>query len=906
MTRLLLLAITLACACSDLPPIGAGVCGNGAIEDGEDCDGAAPTGTCGVPASANACHFVCDGSATCPDGFVCGTDSRCRAPGGSFATPLGPYTFGAGDLRAGDVDGDGFDDLVAVDASRVEVRFGIAQGDLAAIATEVLPTTTGSVDFGDLDGDGRLDLVLPTSFGVVTLRGSAQRTFDPFPYASLGLQASSGDVQVSPIQVVQSLGLEVLIAFDALEVGGGVTFHNQVRAIHGGFGTCLDGSLVAGAQDCPATPAFSDVLGGGVATGRTGFVWQCVACTSVLDEKPGFVPLASDDSDEVVVAVKGAQTVALLSAAETGGDDTTLTMRLVQTIAMPAGHPIASDGAVGFADMDGDGCNDLVFPVAGGGSNIVFAISYNDCAGNMSVAEIVSGSDVASLSNAIGTVRAFADFDGDGVADVVTDKQLILTTATGHLPGKWKGAGFALAARPWTSAVAVDINHDGVPDLAAMVAGEPDVDVLVNDGLLLNNFTVATSDPARFIVTGDFDGDLVADVGIVTGDDTSADENDTFSIVFGNAAGGPSAPVDQGHFDVVRSIAPLFVNTSLETLDGVEDLIVVTDTASGRKGALVLGSTDRQLVAPFVVNGPAPAMEPPPASSTPTALITGQFDTTGAADVLAFARGPGDAAPLQIFLLSGTGGGDLENVAQYAPTTDLASLGIKPPPLFAHGPLVAGAADSLVGIHSPVLGTAGSQCSVISTQLLAAPPPPAGIQPYDDSTSWSIAPPVDVPPMAGSCQKIHALQMADVDGDGVDETLIDVCDATANSGGICTGAVIPTVAGMPDLAHAVIVSPADVSCTRFAPLQLDADPDLELIAPCTGASGSFLLLLDLQAGVWVELARLPVGRLDEPRISVADFNGDKIPDVAVATGSGPGTQVSVYIQCAKGDPRCGL
>src|SRR5262245_43339860 len=74
------LVLALAPACSDLPPARAGVCGNGAIDPGEDCDffagvGAPPGTTCGGPDDrTGACHWLCQAHTDCPVGWGCSPD----------------------------------------------------------------------------------------------------------------------------------------------------------------------------------------------------------------------------------------------------------------------------------------------------------------------------------------------------------------------------------------------------------------------------------------------------------------------------------------------------------------------------------------------------------------------------------------------------------------------------------------------------------------------------------------------------------------------------------------------------------------------------------------------------------------------------------------------------------------
>src|SRR5512146_1809892 len=69
--------------CTDLKDIPAGVCGNGVVESGEDCDSTSTS--CGQPDTSSACRLVCADDSGCPTGWHCGTDGICREPTGKFS-----------------------------------------------------------------------------------------------------------------------------------------------------------------------------------------------------------------------------------------------------------------------------------------------------------------------------------------------------------------------------------------------------------------------------------------------------------------------------------------------------------------------------------------------------------------------------------------------------------------------------------------------------------------------------------------------------------------------------------------------------------------------------------------------------------------------------------------------------
>ena len=91
---------------------------------------------CGAIGTADECLLECVEGA-CPDGYGCGADGTCRQASGVFER-VAPLTLAVDDVATGDVDGDGFDDLVASSGSSVMVGFGSTGADLAATQAELI------------------------------------------------------------------------------------------------------------------------------------------------------------------------------------------------------------------------------------------------------------------------------------------------------------------------------------------------------------------------------------------------------------------------------------------------------------------------------------------------------------------------------------------------------------------------------------------------------------------------------------------------------------------------------------------------------------------------------------------------------------------------------------------------
>src|SRR5690349_13429000 len=115
MRALALLAVVAAC--SDLDTIETGVCGNGAIDENEDCD-SSDESVC------LACQLRCE-TTECPTGYACGADKICRAPSGAFY-PTDETTFATTDFTVSDVNWDGAGDVLGLTATSINILPGSA------------------------------------------------------------------------------------------------------------------------------------------------------------------------------------------------------------------------------------------------------------------------------------------------------------------------------------------------------------------------------------------------------------------------------------------------------------------------------------------------------------------------------------------------------------------------------------------------------------------------------------------------------------------------------------------------------------------------------------------------------------------------------------------------------------
>ncbi len=134
-----LAALVAVSGCAGLRDLDAGVCGNGVIESGEDCDG--PGSDCGTPETASACRFLCGSELACPDSFQCGSDGVCRFATGRFELANELQSEQDVFSQLADMDGDGIRDLVSMDPS-LGIRVSYLDARAAVVTTTQVPTAS--------------------------------------------------------------------------------------------------------------------------------------------------------------------------------------------------------------------------------------------------------------------------------------------------------------------------------------------------------------------------------------------------------------------------------------------------------------------------------------------------------------------------------------------------------------------------------------------------------------------------------------------------------------------------------------------------------------------------------------------------------------------------------------------
>jgi hypothetical protein len=314
----------------------------------------------------------------------------------------------------------------------------------------------------------------------------------------------------------------------------------------------------------------------------------------------------------------------------------------------------APQGAA-HGDFDADGKPDVAVAVASG-AQVLRNIGSRQFS---SLAVVGTPSAATSLTT--------TDLNADGALDLAIGASagvyVALGQRNGAVPTGTFGAPALQAVGGGAAGVAAgDLNHDGIPDLAAAASSANQIAVLLGQGV--QGVGNGTFGPAALFATGlspstpllaDFNGDAVLDVAVTNagtttisvllGDDVGGVANGSFDPAVAYAVGGTPRPIAPGDFNE----------------DGIVDLVVGTTGADGVSLLRGLGSggSGSGAFAAAVSYGPlgGPVRD----------LEVADFDSDGRADVAAVLDNG------QVQYLYGDGSGTLGNGTLLIGTT--ASLG---------------------------------------------------------------------------------------------------------------------------------------------------------------------------------------------------------------------------------------
>lgn len=854
---LIALAMT-ASACTDLPSVEDEGCGNFVVNADEDCDGFSDMGentACAEPGDDNECHFFCDADdgIVCPTGWGCGEDGLCSAPSGEFTEhPDAPYRFRVGDFAIGDLDGDGFNDIVGNDVSTITVRYGTS-GGLDTELDLLTQAPTGPLTFAHFDDDDLLDVVVPLAGGLFTLLGTEDQELDPVAYAPFEA-TQDGALRILPVEAAADIDSEIVLLFDM-----GMVFLDSTAIVpHSLPGSFTVGNLVG---EVPR---------------------------AYLERDHGN-PNSTDVNTEWALAFSGATDVYIYtsSGVQTEMLDT-LSVEDYQAVAMPG--PIRR--GVHFADVNGDGWVDLLASVVGQMSQPQVAVALNDGAGNLeSPARVVAAFRRGPQSET--WPLAAGDLNGDNIADYVFSDSIAYTALGGpnNDPSQFFPVAFA-TTNQWVDGILTDTNGDGNVDVATIIEGVDGVDVFINTGQgLFNKFHVDTDDPPDLLRTGDFDGDLILDVAFKENVAASGGQQpNRLSVIFGSPLGAPSDPVSMGTLDLIFDLQPLSQIAGFEGFDLITDLIVLSTSLDGasQSVAILQGSSSRRMLSPFTLEPDAVDGDLP---DIPIATVVGQFSDNEdeIPDILAIAQPTldffnEDIDPIlrraRLWRLPGeTGDGSLDALtAEYTdmPDYELFDAGCA---VFAAGNLDDDSnpadRDELIGIDNGA-DCYGGAFSPTGRLLVGRM---GDTEPVD----------IDIVSLPATYSVVRSISLHDLDNDGdLDLLAAFGGEFETNSDGP-TDAVTAAAAvvfwndgGTLDVDSATVLTIPAPQLFDADVIELNGDtiPELAIL----GTGGVYAAVLDLETRQYGEPVSVFRSMADRT-MAIGDLDADGLDDIALTLGS---------------------
>ncbi len=846
------LAVLLA-ACTDFDSLDRGVCGNGLIEPGEDCDSG--------DATCVRCAVTCDEQTDCPTAaYACGTDGLCHAPGGTLAPPVPAGPFQVNDFQISDIGGDGAGDVIGLSRTSIVVKTGDASGQLDTGASIVTPFQTGRPAFGDLDGDGSLDITLTTPDGLVSYT-SPLGELTPLP-----VQSSLGDAN-GPFELV---GLYRVSNF-ALGAWLSNTANDSLLLAVFDLGSSANDQVVQPCGQMFKASAFTEGMYDVYRLSADND-----AATEVVVALTG--PLVSGAVRTCVMTLDKAQNAAAVIA------DVTPAGAITGTV----GKPVLAD-----LDFDADKCPSLFAYNAAGalrqfdgtrsGNCTLAATSTVFVPTNVTPGAVLVGRFPLIPNVPLAAPDALVLSDGVYVNTIVGPQKAYVS------PRKIARTDFG------------DLNGDGIVDGVVASEGEDDIDILYrteNPGYQLVRLDTASR--VTSLTVGDYDGNGVEDIAYTE----LLDQYQRLEVSF-STTDRPLDPVTVGAFPNNISTIRLSVPDSLDPQGLAADLAVLTLKTGSRPATVTLlhGSSQRTML---------PYYDPIPDSTgidkrkthQMRGAVVGRF---AADDTLLDIVGVGvpmphfdntATTPIKAWAMRGTPlgpdgtptpGKPITGIVDCAKTTPSATDVCADDLLYV--PIAAGTHDVVLAIDK-------------------SDPPRSAIA---DPTSVNAALPLAATALTNGLARGTAVRSAyarDLDGDGSIEVLASFApQAPGGKGAIIRCAFAGSAPkDCEDLAPAIVakVDGAEV-CVDAAPGRVDyRDPftdtaqAAELIVLCRGGGSSMLERVVLgAAGPEVsELARIP-GVLEALR--VGDVTGDGLDDVAALANDHGAETLTVFRQCSSRD-----
>lgn len=586
--KLALLLIVLA-GCSGLDPLEP-ACGNGVIEPGEDCDSGK---------DCRSCSIVCSQTA-CPEGYACGVDELCHAPGGAFhQQPSALLSYSGLGFGITDIDHDGYGDVIALGGTSFAAHLGDAAGTLARTLDLVTPSLRGAPSVSYLDDDTSLDLILPTADGLLAYT-SRYSTPSPYPFPIV-----VGDDHPGEPTAIETVALDDQFVGIVVDDRAG---HLSMAVVDGDLAIRNPSSTIGTPQAICGQPGFDPAQLDPKQrdTYRTG-------ASSIIS-------LTTATGKTCVIEVENFPSHAIRSAVATG--------------AMPGTRAV-------LAAIAPSECPSLVYQATNGATGMIPGTgSPASCALLTASARTYMG--FGPPVGHIPLVPAIAGYGADAVAFLGGVAALSDTGSTAK--------PMFTVVRPLSTMTAGDVDGDGDIDGIGTSDGFANLDVLRRSGDLFLEVGVDSLAPPHDVVAADFDGDGLDD--IVYAEPLPVGER-VMLVVGGHDGLHPPQLVST--YDQVVSTAAFNLRRGADPGGLIADLFVVDKTTA--KSTLLLtvlyGSPQRTLL-PFF--DPRATNETAPYSGAVTGVFEHRED-----DAPRFLDVVGILASGKVFLMRPTDEGALSS-----------------------------------------------------------------------------------------------------------------------------------------------------------------------------------------------------------------------------------------------------
>ncbi|MBI1290295.1 hypothetical protein GC173_03505 [bacterium] len=348
-----------------------------------------------------------------------------------------------------------------------------------------------------------------------------------------------------------------------------------------------------------------------------------------------------DGITDLAVANAGANSVSILIGNEDAGDPGSGD----GTFAAPVNYAVEDwPTTITKGDFNGDGVTDLA--VSNADANTISVLLGNEDAGNPGFGDGTFATHAPFASGNLPQGIATGDFNGDGIAD------LVVANGTAHTISVLLGnedvgnAGFGdgtfatpVAYGVGTSPIGVstaDFNGDGIADLVSANLNASTVSVLLGnedvgnpgfgDGTFASQVTYAVGSGPRSVTTGDFNGDSIVDIAVTSSSVASV------SVLLGNEDAGNPGFGDgtfAAHTTYTVGTDPTWIIAADFNGDGITDLATANFLSDNI--SVLVGNEDAG--SPGLGDGTFASHVTYSSGSAPSSVTTGDFDGDGINDL---------------------------------------------------------------------------------------------------------------------------------------------------------------------------------------------------------------------------------------------------------------------------------